>query len=275
MTENNSKDNQAGVFTNLKPGTKVANYKIIKLLDSDKTGTVYIANDTQLDKKVILQLTPSKQTIEQAKSAARLSHPNIISIHETGEYKNQYYLVMDYVDGKPLNEFIEESSVSIDFAIDVGIQICDALAYSHSENVICGNINSSDIIIDADGHPRLSGFGVYDGKKDIHSDLLSLGVVLYEMLIGKKSPCDIYDEATIKTGLARQPEKLVVIIEKLLNKKTDGYKTADELLADLMSLPESKKITGPKPVDWWNRYIVPVAFAIILIMAIYWLFYDK
>ncbi len=251
-------------------GTKVNEYLINEITDSSKTGYACLATDTQLDKRVVLKFYSSKYPKEQA----QLAHPNIIGIIETGQYNNQHYLVLDYIEGKKLTEFIDEGSVSEEFVIDVAIQISDALAYAHSENVIHGNIASSNIIIDPDGRPRLTDFGFYDGKKKIKDDLYSLGALLYEMLTGK-SPGDTIDTVTIKAGLDNYSEKIIDIIVKLIgNKKGSGFESAEELYKALVALPQSKKLSSQKPVDWWNRYVVPVAFVVILIMAIYWLFYN-
>jgi len=269
----NSNNNHSALF---KSGTKIGDYKITKIIGSDKTGETCMAVDTQLDKKVIIKLIPSKQSIKQASLAMKLSHPNIVSLNETGQYQNRDYLVMEYVNGKLLSEFIDEGSVSNDFAIDVAIQISNALAYAHSEDVYHGGLTSSNILIDTDGHPRLTDFGLNDGKKDSRADLFTLGVVQYEMLTGKKFSKTNTNPELLINDLQGLPEKYRNIIVKLLEKKNDNnYQDADDLLADLMNIPESKKLTGKKPVDWWNRFVVPIAFIIILIMAIYWLFYDN
>ncbi|MFH2048784.1 MAG: hypothetical protein ABIJ12_04995, partial [bacterium] len=85
-----------------------------------------------------------------------------------------------------------------------------------------------------------------------------------------------YDETILKTDLAGHSEKLTDIIVKLVsNNKADCYNTADELYNDLVSLPQSKKLSSQKPVDWWNRIVVPIAFIILVIVAIYWLFYRN
>lgn len=261
--------------SDLTPGTVVGSYKIVKILNSDKTGDTCLANDTQLDKSVVIKFISPNNPLKQVQHSMRLSHPNIISVYETGEYKNQNYLVMEYVIGKPLSEFIEEGSVSTEFTIDVGLQISDALAYAHSESVIHGNIASSNIIIDIDGRPRLSDFGLYSDKKNNQDDLCSLGTLLYEMLTGK-SHSGAFSETKLRSDLGDVPDKLTTIILKLLSKnKTDNYNAADELYNDLVSLPQSKKLSSQKPVDWWNRIVVPIAFIILVIVAIYWLFYRN
>jgi serine/threonine protein kinase len=256
-------------------GTKIADYKITKLLTSDKTGNTCLATDTQLDKSVIIKFISPNDILKQVQQSMRLSHPNIISVYETGEYNSQNYLVMEYVIGKPLSEFIEEGSVSTEFTIDVGLQISDALAYAHSESIIHGSIASSNIIIDIDGRPRLSDFGLYNDKKNNQDDLRSLGTLLYEMLTGK-SHSGAFSETKLRLDLGDVSDKLTAIILKLLsNNKADCCNTVDELYNDLVSLPQSKKLSSQKPVDWWNRIVVPIAFIILVIAAIYWLFYRN
>ena len=256
-------------------GTLVGDYKVVKVISQNKSGDACLAVDTQLDKEVILKFISKSHSTKDVKPLFELSHPNIVSIFETGDFHNQNYLVMDYINGKKLSEFIDEGSVSDEFAIDVAIQLSDALAYVHSENIIHGGITSSNIIIDIEGRPKLTDFGLYAGKKKAKDDLGSIGALLYEMLSGK-APADTINPATIKTDLAGHSEKLVDIIIKLVsNKKDSSYETAEELYNDLVKLPQSKKLSSQKPVDWWNRTVVPAAVIVILIVAFYWLFIMK
>lgn len=269
MAENNKH------HSDLTPGTVVGDYKIIKILRSDKSGGTCLAADTQLDKNVVIKFIPKNLSIKQVMPAARLSHPNIISILESGEFINRPYIVSDYIKGKRLTEFIEEGSVSEEFVIDIAIQISDSLAYAHSENVIHGSIATSNIIIDFDGRPKLNDFAFYSGKKKKEDDLRDLGALLYEMLTGK-SLGDTCDDSALKTSLAGSSEKLVDIIVKLIsNSKDSAFESAEELYNVLVRLPQSKNLSSQKPVDWWNRIVVPIAFIILVVVAIYWLIYVK
>ena len=81
------------------PGTKISDYKIIKLISSDKFGEIYLASDTQLDQNVVLKFLPLDLPLDRAKKAIKLSHPNIASVLESGIHNNRNYLVMEDVNG--------------------------------------------------------------------------------------------------------------------------------------------------------------------------------
>jgi len=96
-------------------GTTISHYKILKKIGAGGMGEVYLAEDTELDRKVALKFLPQALTTDEklharfrheAKAAAALNHPNIVTVYEVGEHKDQTYIVMEYVDGESLKHRI-------------------------------------------------------------------------------------------------------------------------------------------------------------------------
>lgn len=209
-------------------GTLTDNYQIIKELGRGGMGTVYLANDRRLDRKVAVKLLqlPANLTLEQksevisrfqkeAKAVAKLSHPNIVNIHDIGEENSQYFMVMEFLEGKSIGTILEqEKSLPIDECVDISIQMCRALDYIHKNSIVHRDIKPDNIIIGSDKIAKITDFGIaqndteqmrltQDGailgsimyispeqlrnSKDVDSraDIFSYGVTFYQMLTGQ------------------------------------------------------------------------------------------
>jgi serine/threonine protein kinase len=122
-------------------GHTISHFRIIEKLGEGGMGAVYLAEDTELDRKVALKFLPEQFASDQdalarfqreAKAAAALNHPNIITIHEIGEHNGKPFIAMAYVEGDPLTDAISEDRVSTDRAIDFALQICSGLEKAHA-----------------------------------------------------------------------------------------------------------------------------------------------
>ena len=205
-------------------GKNILNYEIKSLLGEGGMGNVYTAEHTQLGRKVAVkslhqQLVKNESLRarfkNEASTMALLQHPKIVALYDYVEEADGLYLVMEYVEGLPLDEYIKEKSGPIpsETAIPMMIQILDAFSYAHSKGIVHRDIKPSNIIITNNGEIKILDFGIakmmseagnkltktgtqmgtvfymspeqVQGKDiDIRSDIYSLGVTFYQMLTG-------------------------------------------------------------------------------------------
>ena len=306
MAANGFDDDQTRSFTSLVAGTKVLHYSIISKIGAGGMGEVYLAEESQLDRKVALKFLPPHLSQDkdsrarftrEAKAAAKLDHPNIVPIHEVGEFSGRPFFSMAHIEGKSLREVIKERKLSVSDAVEYTKQICEGLHKAHEAGVVHRDIKPANIIIDQDNKPRILDFGLatvtgeekltktgstlgtvgymapeqITGKNvDHRADLFSLGVILYEMLTGRRPFEGDNDAAVVRAITSSSPEpiarfksgvtgELQLIVDKALFKDASlRYQHADGMLSDLKRLEISQSNTKKSRLSLWAAVAVVV-----------------
>ena len=269
-----------------KKGNTILNgrYKIIRPVGYGGMAEVFLAHDELLDRNVAIkmlrdQFLSDKELLEQfqreAKSAARLVHPYIINIYDVVSEGSNQYIVMEYVDGVTLKEYMQEHKLSLNAVLEIGVRLADALQHAHSHRIIHCDIKPQNILLDKNMNPKIADFGiakmvtnqtmVYSkavmgsvhyispeqasgGKITACSDVYSLGIVLFAMLTGQVPYVGTTAVAVAMMHVEKPvprladymenvPEGLQEIMDKALAKRCeDRYENAGQLRRDLLNL---------------------------------------
>ena len=256
-------------------------YRIVRKIGAGGMANVYLAEDQELGRRVAIKILNDRhandeQFVErfrrEAKNAAALSHPNIVSIYDRGEAEGTYYIAMEYLEGRSLKELIVgRGPAPVNVAIEYARQILSALRFAHRHGIVHRDIKPHNVLVDGEGRVKVTDFGIAragtsqmteagsivgtaqylspeqarGANVDQRSDLYSLGVVLYELLTGEApfegdTPVEVAMKhlSTIpdapSTHRPDLPRELDLVVTRALAKDPeDRYQSAEEMDADL------------------------------------------
>ena len=262
-------------------GKTISHYRITGKLGEGGMGVVYKAEDTRLERTVALKfLSPhvlgdrndKARFIHEAKAVASLNHPNVCTIHEIDEVDDQIFIAMECVDGENLRTRLRAGALEVDDALSIASQMAEGLSAAHRKGIVHRDIKPANIVVTPDGLAKIMDFGLarrpggaqltkagttmgtvaYMSPEqargdavDHRTDLWSLGVVLYEMVAGRRPFRGDHDQAVIYSILNDEPESasqarpgttaaLDSVIRTLLSKEAARRcQSAAEVAADL------------------------------------------
>ena len=269
-------------------GETISHYRIIAKLGEGGMGEVYQAEDTKLDRSVALKFLPAELTrnpeakarfVQEARAASALDHPNICTIYEVDETnEGRLFIAMACYEGETLKERIARGPLPLDETFDIARQVAGGLAKAHERDIVHRDIKPANIFITHDGLVKILDFGVAKLKGlaqmtrtgttlgtaaymspeqargedvDHRTDIWSLGVVLYEMVTGRRPFQGDYEQAVVYSILNTEPNapsqlrkdipRIIenITIKTLQKNREDRYENLQELLADLKA-PSNK-----------------------------------
>lgn len=207
----------------LRPGARIGQFEIVQRLGNGGFGVVYLAHDLQLDRQVAIKIprrgqlssAEGEQFLREARAAAQLRHPRIVSVYEVGRQNEYTYIVSEYVAGLSLSELLSGERITAREAASLCADIATALHHAHEHGVVHRDLKPANILLDDERQPHIADFGLarriagettvtLDGQMlgtpaymppeqargeshwaDRRSDVYSLGVILFELLTGE------------------------------------------------------------------------------------------
>jgi serine/threonine protein kinase len=248
--------------------------EIMELIGAGGMGAVYKARQTGLDRIVALKILPEEfghdvkfalRFTREARTLAKLSHPNIVSVYEFGNVEDTYYFLMEFVDGSTLREVVKAGQLAPKHALAIVPHLCDALQYAHDKGVVHRDIKPENILLAADGSVKIADFGLsrilgnesqqdvltgthqvmgtlrymapeqLEGSRNVdhRADIYSLGVVFYEMLTGEL-PIGRFAAPSQKVEIDVRLDEIV--LRTLEKEPQRRYQHASQIKSDVQSI---------------------------------------
>ena len=272
----------------LSKGQKINDrYEIIKSIGEGGMANVYLAKDTILDRQVAVKVLRGDLSTDEkfirrfqreALSVSNLSHPNIVEVYDVGEEDGQYYIVMEYIEGKTLKQLLNKrGALTLPEVIDIMTQLTDGLSHAHEAYIIHRDIKPQNIMIEDNGTVKITDFGIAmavnatqftqtnsvmgtvhylppeqaNGKgATVKSDIYSLGILMYELLTGS---VPFKGDNAVEIALKHMKEKLPsirkqnplipqsvenIVIKACAKNPRNRYDTVKEMHDDIVTAME-------------------------------------
>lgn len=260
----------------MQPLGLVSHYNLLERLDLAGPGELYRARDTRLGRTVSLRLLPPEfarepetrvALLERVQSLAALSHPNITALFDAGEHEGRVYLVYEFLKGQSLRAEMAGRMMNVRRAVELAIQMADAVADAHAAGFIHGGLSPDSIVVTAKGHVKIPAFELaayggfdeaegairlrdYDSPEeargqatDERSDIYSVGAVLYEMLTTRR-PLHRGAAAPSVSNRHVPPELDDVVLRAVAPNPDSRLQSAATLAAELRAVAAILEVRG-------------------------------
>ena len=273
--------------------------EILELIGRGGMGAVYKARQKQLDRLVALKVLPSsvsrdpafaERFARESRALARLTHPNIVTVHNSGQTDGLFYFVMEFVDGMNLRQLLNTGKIAPEEALAIVPQICDALQYAHDKGIVHRDIKPENILLDKAGTVKIADFGLaklvgleakdlrITGSGDVmgtphymapeqvehpqdvdhRADIYSLGVVFYQMLTGEL-PIGRFAPPSRKVQIDVRLDEVVL---RALEKEPElRYQHASEVKTQVETIATTQPVsaTASAPLNPWQPVLLLLA----------------